>query len=74
MRTSLNIDDDLMKITRLMDVRRNVSLGSIVLDLIRTGLRREAAYRLDDGLPVFEVEVVARTVTLDDVYSADDHE
>jgi len=74
MRTTLNIDDDLIRTVRSIADRQNVSLGSVVSSLIRTGLERDTAYRFDNGIPVFEVREDARIITLNDVRSTDDDE
>ena len=74
MRTTLNIDDDLMRTVKTIADRRHVSLGEVVSELMRTGLERDTTYRMEDGLPVFQVRDNARTITLEDVRSADDDE
>ena len=74
MRTTLNIDDDLVKTAKSIADRRHVSLGEVVSDLLRTGLERNTTYHMQEGLPVFQVRDGARTITLEDVRWAEDEE
>lgn len=55
MRTTLTLDEDVLKAARVLAQERNRSLGSVISELARKGLRPglEAAYRGD--FPVFEV-------------------
>jgi hypothetical protein len=63
MRTTLNIDDDLLRVIRSLARERGDSLGTVASDLIRRGLgsRREIEY--DDDLPVFRVREGAPPIT-----------
>ena len=72
MRTTLAIDDDLLNIARSMAEQRNASIGTVVSELIRSGLRRRTEYRINDGLPVFDVRDSTQVITLEDVKKAED--
>jgi len=55
MRTTLNIDDDLMKVIRSRASERRQSLGRVVSDLIRRGLRPAPTETYSNDFPVFMV-------------------
>lgn len=62
MRTTLSIDDDVLEAARAIAAQTKRSLGAVVSELARKGLRpRPAASR--GGLPVFEVSEKARPFT-----------
>jgi hypothetical protein len=74
MRTTIAIDDDLLRVVRSLARARGVSLGDAISDLVRKGLRREAATDTKDGFPMFGVSPDARPITLDDVKRLEDEE
>ncbi len=49
-----------------MAEQKNFSIGMVVSDLIRSGLRRRTGYSNDDGLPVFEARDGSQVITLED--------
>lgn len=55
MRTTLNIEDDVLRAARSLAAEQQASLGKVVSDLLRRALAPEprSAYRAD--LPVFRV-------------------
>jgi hypothetical protein len=56
MRTTLTIDDDILAAAKTLAAERNKSLGEVVSELARRGLRPAPYARHEDGkLPVFEV-------------------
>lgn len=57
MRTTLNIDDDIMAIVRSLSKDREQSVGRVVSDLLRKALRPSKALSVagDDDLPAFHV-------------------
>jgi len=70
MRTTLNLDDDVMRAIRALARERNASLGTVVSDLVREALRPpdEAAY--SSGFPVFRVREGTPPITLETVHEA----
>jgi hypothetical protein len=73
MRTTLDLDDELLQIARVRARERGVSLGVAVSDLMRKGL--EASMRVSlSGFPVFEPPAGAPTVTEDVVAQYRDDE
>ncbi|MFW5785842.1 MAG: antitoxin [bacterium] len=73
MRTTLNLDEDILRIARQIAADQGISLGKVVSDLARRGLARN---RMEsrDGLPVFSVSEAAPTFTGEDVASAEEDE
>jgi 23S rRNA G2445 N2-methylase RlmL len=62
MRTTLDLDDNLLQIAKVRARERGVSLGVAVSDLMRKGL--EASARVSSsGFPVFEPPAGAPIVT-----------
>ncbi len=72
MRTTINIDDDLVKVARSIARERGISLGQAVSVLIRRGLGSKVEYSLKNGLPVFSVAEDSRRITPEDVASVED--
>ncbi len=71
MRTTIDLPDDIHQLAREIAHRDRRSMGDVIADLIRLGLRREETdpERSVRGLPQVRV---GRTITLDDVRSLDD--
>jgi len=56
MRTTLTIDDDVLRAAKTLASQQGESVGAVISGLARQGLRREPQLRYEDGgLPVFEV-------------------
>ena len=73
MRTTITIDDDLLEAAKAIAIQRKVTIGKVVSDLLRKGLRTETHINPDkDGFPVFAVSKDARLITLDTVKHAED--
>ena len=62
MRTTLDIDDQLLAIARVRAQEQGVSLGAAVSDLIRRGLEVRRT-RTKRGFPVFEAPPEAPVIT-----------
>ena len=66
MRTTLNIDDEILEVARSLAGERHLSVGAVLSDLARRGLRQRGAGRRGRaGFPVFEVDRGSRPLTLD---------
>lgn len=75
MRTTLNLDDDIMEAARAMARFERRSLGNVVSDLARRGLAPRAVPQADAaGFPVFTVGDDAPAITDEMVASALDDE
>jgi ribbon-helix-helix CopG family protein len=72
MRTTINIDDDLMNAIRSLAAERRQSLGTVISDLIRRGLRPEPVEAYSNDFPVFVVREGTPPITPEMVQSAMD--
>jgi hypothetical protein len=70
MRTTLNLDDELLHAVRSLARERGESLGAVVSSLLRQALRPDPAYRYEHEVPVFEVRESAPPITPEMVQSA----
>ena len=71
MRTTLNIDDDVLSVARALAQRKKISLGSAISELVRRGFKngRSTASKRD-GIAVFPINPNAEPITNEDVYRA----
>jgi hypothetical protein len=67
MRTTLNLDDDILELATRQAKLRGVSLGKTVSDLLRKGLSAPTPAQDKDGLVVFHLPADSPRVTTDDV-------
>lgn len=72
MRTTVTIADDLYRAVRALAAARNVSLGEILTELARRGLRQSEPCRQEDDLPVFTVAETAALFGPEEVAAAED--
>ena len=73
MRTTLAIDDDILAVARSMADSRRTSLGVVITELARSGLKpREAAAPDRNGVPLLRSRGQTAPVTLDFVNSLRD--
>ncbi len=73
MRTTLDVDDDVLSATRTLAAEKGLSLGAALSELARRGLRGANAVS-DHGLPIFPVSVDAAPITPEMVRRADEDE
>lgn len=73
MRTTLTLDEDILRAARSLAQAQAISLGAAVSELARRGLQRSRPAAAED-FPVFQVSPNARTITLEDVKSLEDEE
>jgi hypothetical protein len=62
MRTTLNIDEDVVVVARELAASEHRSLGSVISELARRGLT-PARVEVDDGLPVIRVPAGVPPIT-----------
>ncbi len=75
MRTTLTIDDDVLTAAKTLAAQDQKSLGAVISELVRRGLRREPRVRYEEsGMPVFEVREDAPIFGPEDVARALDDE
>jgi CTP:molybdopterin cytidylyltransferase MocA len=67
MRTTLNLDDDVLELVARQAKLRGVSLGKTVSDLLRRGLSASTPAENRNGLVVFHLPADSPKVTTDDV-------
>ncbi len=65
MRTTLDVDEDVLLAARALAKQRGVTVGKALSDLARQALTRQAAVGTRHGLPVFPVQPNAGVVTLE---------
>ena len=63
MRTTINIDEDLMRAIRSLARERGESLGSVISSLIRKALSPPAEVTYSSDFPVFQVREGAPPIT-----------
>lgn len=73
MRTTLDVDEDILSATRTLAAEKGLSLGAALSELARRGLRSGSAV-LDHDLPVFQVPADAAPITPEMVRRANDDE
>ncbi|MDE0524403.1 MAG: hypothetical protein OXH79_20860 [Boseongicola sp.] len=73
MRTTLNIDDEILEAARSIAGERNLSVGAALSELARRGLRPATQVgRKRSGFPVFEISHAGTVLTLDRVRKHED--
>ncbi|GMW03060.1 MAG: hypothetical protein AMXMBFR84_41960 [Candidatus Hydrogenedentota bacterium] len=73
-RITVTLDNDILVAARTMARDKSVSLGTVLSDLVRRGLREPATLEKIEttGFPVFKIPNDAHPITLYDVRSAED--
>ena len=73
MRTTLNIDDEILEAARSLADERDVSVGTVLSELARRGLRqRPAPHETRNGFPLFGVSRDGTPLTLSRVKRFED--
>ncbi len=65
MRTTLNLDDDVLEIARSLASRRQQSLGKVISDTFRNGIQPVGPEPIRNGIRVIQHPAEASPVTLD---------
>jgi hypothetical protein len=73
-RTTLEIDDDVLQAARSIATAESKSIGSALSELARNGLAPRRQSKTRSGFPVFEVSRDAPPITLEHVKDALDEE
>jgi len=60
MRTTLEIDDDLVQVARQLAQQRKATMGQIISELVRKAMDPKSAPRRRNGVLLFNVEPGAR--------------
>lgn len=67
MRTTVTLDDDVLDLARRQARLRGQSLGKVLSDLIRRGLRAPTPALEEDGVVMFQLPEDSPVVTTDDI-------
>ena len=70
MRTTVNLDDDILRAVRSLARERQASLGEVISTLVRDALRPPESVRYDNDFPVFMVRESAPPITPEMVEAA----
>ena len=65
MRTTLDIDDDVLLVAKELAAQKRISIGKALSELARHALNHPAETALRNGLPLFPVQPAAGRVTLE---------
>ena len=71
MRTTLNIDDDVLTAAKQYAEKRSVGLGKAVSDLARRGMTLKRSMRIVNGVHVVDLPADSPTVTFKKVRQLD---
>lgn len=63
MRTTLTIDDDVLRAARSIAAEEGRSMGQVISELARKGLRPDPVSSTEEGFPVFQVSDDAPPLT-----------
>lgn len=69
-RTTIALDDDIMRFANDYARQRSISLGKAVSELVRRGIRHAPMVRMVNGLAVFDLPEDSPPVTAEDVARA----
>jgi hypothetical protein len=72
MRTTIDLDPEILSAARQIAADRAISLGKAISELARRGLETRVKISTRQGFPVFQVPRGARPLTLEDVRSDED--
>jgi hypothetical protein len=72
LRTTLDLDEDVLAAARRIAAARSKSLGQVVSELARRGLQMRPKITTKRGFPVFRVPNNAQPLTLEDVRRDED--
>ena len=67
MRTTLDIDDDVLAAAKELGELRNKTAGQVLSDLARKGLAPAKTYKVRNGVPILPRRPGARIITTADV-------
>jgi len=60
MRTTLNLDDDVLAVARQLAQQRGTTAGQLISELVRQALEPKTISKLRNGVPVFVPKAGAR--------------
>jgi len=74
MRTTLDLDEDILQAAKEIAASRGTTAGRVVSDLVREALSPKQEFVLRNGVPVLPRRPGARKVTMEDVNRLRDEE
>ena len=74
MRTTLDLDEDILRVAKQLAFERKTSTGKVISDLVRKSLRPRKAPLMRNGVEIFEPKPGAKPMTLDYVNKLRDEE
>ena len=72
MRTTIDLDEDILRAGKSLARQRAKSLGKVISELARIGMSAGSRIDVKQGFPVFIVDAGAGPVTLEDVNRSED--
>jgi len=72
MRTTIEIDDDLLNAAQRMADARSVTVAEVICELMRKGIHSVEKSTTRNGIPIFQVGENAPPITLEDVQKDED--
>jgi hypothetical protein len=70
MRTTINLDEDVLSLAKTLAEARGVSIGKALSDLARKGARSQEVLQERNGFPLFSVDDGAKAFGLEEVDAA----
>lgn len=74
MRTTVNLDDDVLHMAKQYARNRALGLGKAVSELVRRGINASRPTRTVNGLQVFDLPADSPRITTEDVHSLEDED
>lgn len=74
MRTTVNLDDDVLQMAKQYARNRALGLGQAVSELVRRGINASRPTRTVNGLLVFDLPADSPRVTTEDVRTLEDED
>lgn len=65
MRTTVDIDEDVLLVTKEIAQREGLSMGKVLSNLVRLALTRQTDSQFRNGVPLFPRKSTGQVVTLD---------
>jgi hypothetical protein len=65
MRTTLDIDEDVLLVTKEIAQREGISMGKVLSKLARRALTEQTDMKLRNGVPLFPKQLAGKVVTLE---------
>ena len=74
MRTTINLDDDVLAAAKQLARKRSSTLGQTLSDIMRRGLQPQPTWQVRNGVPLLETRPGSKKVTMELVNQLRDEE